>query len=109
MKFLRPTVLTLSLFLLTPMAFAQFGGKSGFSQAFKPDLLPRDMTMIVETLKLEEWQRAIVQTLLQDYQDSFKTGTDAIREKMINSAKTQKNSMRMTRPLTSHGCQLSDW
>ena len=91
MKFLRPTVLTLSLFLLTPMAFAQFGGKSGFSQAFKPDLLPRDMTMIVETLKLEEWQRAIVQTLLQDYQDSFKTGTDAIREKMINSAKKQKN------------------
>ena len=91
MKFLRPAVLTLSLFILAPMASAQFGGKAGFSEAFKPDLLPRDMTMIVETLKLEDWQRHIVQSLLEDYQDSFKTGTDAIREKMINSAKTQKN------------------
>ena len=91
MKFLRPAVLTLSLFLLAPMASAQFGGKAGFSEAFKPDLLPRDMTMIVETLKLEDWQRPIVQSLLQDYQDSFKTGTDALKEKMVESAKQQKN------------------
>ena len=91
MKFLRPAVLTLSLFILAPMASAQFGGKAGFSQAFKPDLLPRDMTMIVETLKLEDWQRPIVQSLLQDYQDSFKTGTDALKEKMVESAKQQKN------------------
>jgi hypothetical protein len=91
MKFLRPAVLTLSLFILAPLASAQFGGKAGFSEAFKPDLLPRDMTMIVETLKLEDWQRPIVQSLLEDYKDSFKTGTDAIREKMINSAKKQKN------------------
>ena len=83
MKFLRPAVLTLSLFILAPMASAQFGGKAGFSEAFKPDLLPRDMTMIVETLKLEDWQRPIVQSLLQDYQDSFKTGTDALKEKMV--------------------------
>jgi len=73
------------------MASAQFGGKAGFSEAFKPDLLPRDMTMIVETLKLEDWQRPIVQSLLQDYQDSFKTGTDALKEKMVESAKQQKN------------------
>ncbi len=91
MKFLRPAVLTLSLLLLAPIASAQFGGKAGFSEAFKPDLLPRDMTMIVQTLKLEEWQRPIVQSLLEDYKDSFKTGTDAIREKMVNSAKLQKN------------------
>ena len=91
MKFLRPAVLTLSLFILAPMASAQFGGKAGFSEAFKPDLLPRDMTMIVETLKLEDWQRPIVQSLLQDYQDSFKTGTDDLKEKMVESAKQQKN------------------
>lgn len=91
MKFLRPAVLTLSLFILAPMASAQFGGKAGFSEAFKPDLLPRDMTMIVETLKLEDWQRPIVQSLLQDYQDSFKTGTAALKEKMVESAKQQKN------------------
>ena len=91
MKFLRPAVLTLSLFILAPMASAQFGGKAGFSEAFKPDLLPRDMTMIVETWKLEDWQRPIVQSLLQDYQDSFKTGTDALKEKMVESAKQQKN------------------
>ncbi|MSR33682.1 MAG: hypothetical protein EXS12_02610 [Phycisphaerales bacterium] len=90
MKFLRPTLLALAFLILTPITSAQFGGKAGFSEAFKPDMLPRDMSMIVETLKLEDWQQPIVQSLLEDYKDSFKTGTDAIREKMINSAKKQK-------------------
>ena len=77
MNRLHATVVTASLLLfapIAPVAMAQFGGRAGFSEALKPDLLPRDMTMIVETLKLEEWQRPIVQSLLEDYQISFKTG-----------------------------------
>ena len=88
MNRLRTTIVTISL-LLAPVAMAQFGGKAGFSEALKPDLLPRDMTMIVETLKLEEWQRPIVQSLLEDYQISFKTGTDALHQKMQENARKQ--------------------
>ena len=88
MNRLRTTIVTISL-LLAPVAMAQFGGKAGFSEALRPDLLPRDMTMIVETLKLEEWQRPIVQSLLEDYQMSFETGTAAMHQKMQENARKQ--------------------
>jgi hypothetical protein len=102
MNRLHATVVTASLLLfapITPVAMAQFGGRAGFSEALKPDLLPRDMTMIVETLKLEEWQRPIVQSLLEDYQISFKTGTDALQQKMQDNARKQKGAMNDVRLL----------
>ena len=102
MNRLHATVVTASLLLfapIAPVAMAQFGGRAGFSEALKPDLLPRDMTMIVETLKLEEWQRPIVQSLLEDYQISFKTGTDALQQKMQDNARKQKGAMNDVRLL----------
>ncbi len=94
MKHSSVVVLVLSLLFPVHAAMAQFGGRTGFSEAFKPDLMPRDMPMIVEILKLEEWQRPIVQSLLEDYQISFKTGSDAVREKMVNAAKKQKGGSK---------------
>lgn len=102
MNRLHATVVTASLLLfapIAPVAMAQFGGRAGFSEALKPDLLPRDMTMIVETLKLEEWQRPIVQSLLEDYQISFKTGTDALQQTMQDNARKQKGAMNDVRLL----------
>ena len=88
---LRRLVIVAPLALL-PMASAQFGGKAGFTEAFKPDILPRDMTLIMETLKLEDWQRPIVESLMEDYAASFKTGCDGVREKMVEMAKAQKGN-----------------
>jgi len=95
---LRRIVLAAPLALLT-MASAQFGGKAGFTEAFKPDILPRDMTLIVETLKLEDWQRPIVESLIEDYTASFKTGCDAVREKMVELAKAQKGGPKTIKGL----------
>jgi hypothetical protein len=52
------------------------------------------MVLIVETLKLEDWQRPIVESLIEDYTASFKTGCDAVREKMVDMAKAQKNGSK---------------
>ena len=59
---LRPIVFCASIALASLSASAQFGGKAGFSEAFRPDILPRDMVLIIETLKLEDWQRPIVES-----------------------------------------------
>lgn len=91
---LRTIVCCASISLASLSASAQFGGKAGFSEAFRPDILPRDMVLIVETLKLEDWQRPIVESLIEDYTASFKTGCDAVREKMVDMAKAQKNGSK---------------
>jgi len=91
---LRPIVFCASIALASLSASAQFGGKAGFSEAFRPDILPRDMVLIIETLKLEDWQRPIVESLIEDYSASFKTGCDAVREKMVDMAKTQKGGAK---------------
>ena len=91
---LRTIVCFASISLAPLSASAQFGGKAGFSEAFRPDILPRDMVLIVETLKLEDWQRPIVESLIEDYSASFKTGCDAVREKMVDMAKSQKNGAK---------------
>ena len=61
---------------------AQFGGRAGFAKAFAPDILQRDITLINSVLQLEEWQRPIVEALMQDYVTGFNTGTDALKEKL---------------------------
>jgi hypothetical protein len=63
-------------------AVAQFGGQAGFAEAFRPDFLARDMNLFVETLAIEEWQRPILETLLEDYQVSFNAGVDQVRQRM---------------------------
>ena len=57
--------------LVTAPAKAQFGGAAGFADAFRPDFLDRDMPLFVEHLRLEDWQRPIVEMLLLDYTHSF--------------------------------------
>ena len=80
---LRTIVCCASISLAPLTASAQFGGKAGFSEAFRPDILPRDMVLIVETLKLEDWQRPIVESLIEDYSASCKTGCDAVRAPQV--------------------------
>ncbi|MFO0872613.1 MAG: hypothetical protein U0575_01395 [Phycisphaerales bacterium] len=65
-------------------ASAQFGAQSGFAEAFKPDFLNRDMAVFNEFLALEEWQRPIIETLLEDYNVSFGAGVESVKEQMNN-------------------------
>ncbi len=61
---------------------AQFGGRASFGEAFQPDMLQRDMVLLVETLNLDELQRPVMEALLEDYMVGFNTGVDALKDRM---------------------------
>lgn len=65
-----------------PTASAQFGGRSGMATLFIPDYLPRDLPVFVDALSLEEWQRPILEALLEDYNTSFQTASEGVRANM---------------------------
>ncbi len=71
--------------LVTAPAKAQFGGAAGFADAFRPDFLDRDMPLFVEHLRLEDWQRPIVEMLLLDYTHSFEAGIEQVKNQMKDS------------------------
>lgn len=71
-------------FASVPTASAQFGGRSGMASMFTPDFLPRDLPIFVDALALEEWQRPVLEVLLQDYDTNFNTAADGVRAKMAS-------------------------
>lgn len=71
--------------MTTSPAKAQFGGSAGFADAFRADFLERDMPLFVEHLKLEDWQRPIVEMLLQDYVQTFDAGIEQVKNQMRDS------------------------
>jgi hypothetical protein len=67
-------------------ANAQFGGRASFAGAFQPDIMQRDLPLMVQTLGLEDWQRPIIETLLDDYISNFNAGVEAAKERMKNAS-----------------------
>lgn len=65
-----------------PAAHCQFGGKAGFESAFVADYYARDVSLFVDFLGLEDWQRPIIETLLDDYIASFNAGVEGVRDRM---------------------------
>lgn len=61
---------------------AQFGGDAGMANAFRQDFYRRDLVLFHETLGLEEWQRPIVEVLLDDYAASFEAGMAGFRDRI---------------------------
>jgi Spy/CpxP family protein refolding chaperone len=70
---------------LSAPAHAQFGGRSSLADAFQPDVLQRDMPLMIDTLGLEEWQRPVMEALLEDYRTSFEGGMLEAKERMKNA------------------------
>lgn len=96
--------------LLAPPAHAQFGGRASFGEAFQPDIMQRDVTLMTASLGIEEWQQPIVEALLQDYNTSFITGVEALKDRMkVASQDATKSSStsgdaileKVMQPLTS--------
>ena len=89
-----------------PAVHAQFGGRGGMASLFMPDYLPRDLPVFVDSLQLEEWQRPILEALLEDYMTNFKTAEDGVRNRMAQlkdiAAGTDPSKViqLVTKPLT---------
>jgi hypothetical protein len=63
-------------------ADAQVGRRGLFGEAFRPDILQRDITLMTQQLQLEEWQRPVVEALMDDYATAFNTGIEALKDRM---------------------------
>jgi len=74
-------VAAIALAFASPSA-AQFGSRSLMTQAFEPYVKQRDLPILMETLTLEEWQRPIVDMLVEDYLASFNAGIETLRTRM---------------------------
>jgi hypothetical protein len=88
-KLIALLIVAAPLALSSPAA-AQFGGRAAMSEAARPDVLPRDLLLIMDTLQLEEWQRPIMESLIDDYNLSFTTGWQQTIERMKQVAMTSK-------------------
>ena len=75
-----------TVLMATPPAAAQTGRRAMFTEAFRPDIMQRDIALLVTSLQLEEWQRPIMEALLEDYMTSFNTGVEAMKDKMKAAA-----------------------
>jgi hypothetical protein len=69
-------------FGFTPRAQAQFGGRSSLANSFVPDFSPRDLIVFIDALGLEEWQRPVLEVLLDDYMNGFTAGVEGMRTEM---------------------------
>ena len=65
-------------------AVAQFGGDAGLADAFRQDFYRRDLVIFNNVLDLEDWQRPIVEVLLEDYAASFEAGLTAMRNEIAD-------------------------
>jgi Spy/CpxP family protein refolding chaperone len=63
-------------------AQAQFGAQAGIADAFRAEFMERDLPLMAESLKLEDWQRPIVEALLENYRIDFQMEVEIAREKM---------------------------
>lgn len=63
-------------------ASAQMGGFGGFGEIMTPDFGRRDVTLIVDGLRLDETQRLVVETLLETYDADFRAKADEFRDRM---------------------------
>lgn len=93
---------------IAPVAQAQMG-RGGMASLFVPDFLPRDLPVFVDSLGLEEWQRPILEALLEDYGTNFATAADGVRSQMSSfkdaaaSANPDKIVDMIAAPLISWG------
>lgn len=82
-RFTRSLVPALGLAVgLAGPAVAQFGGDAGLANAFRQDFYRRDLLIFNEVLDLEDWQRPIIEVLLDDYAASFEAGLAGMRDEI---------------------------
>ena len=71
------------------------GGMSGMREIrelLEPDFSRRDMPLFVEQLNLDDGQRAIVEALLDDYEDSFGTGSEMVQGDLTDLGRSMMQS-----------------
>jgi len=81
-RFLLAASVAAASLAITPSVHAQLPREAGFGEIFSTDFMPRDMSLFVDFLELEDWQRPVLEALLTDYQSEYRAGEQGLRDKL---------------------------
>ncbi|MBM4115048.1 MAG: hypothetical protein FJ252_04140 [Phycisphaerae bacterium] len=81
-RFLLAAAVAAASLAITPSVHAQLPREAGFGEIFSTDFMPRDMSLFVDFLELEDWQRPVLEALLVDYQSEYRAGEQGLRDKL---------------------------
>lgn len=81
-RFLLAAAVAAASFTIAPNAHAQLPREAGFNEIFSTDFMPRDMSLFVDFLELEDWQKPVLEALLTDYQAEYRAGEQGLRDKL---------------------------
>jgi hypothetical protein len=81
-RFLLAAAVAAAAFSITPRVHAQLPREAGFNEIFSTDFMPRDMSLFVDFLELEDWQKPVLEALLGDYQAEYRAGEQGLRDKL---------------------------
>ncbi len=81
-RFVLAAAVALASITLIPTAHAQLPREAGFNEIFTSDFMPRDVTLFVDFLELEDWQKPVLETLLTDYMAEYRAGEQGLRDKL---------------------------
>jgi len=81
-RFLLAAAVAAASLAITPSVHAQLPREAGFGEIFSTDFMPGDMSLFVDFLVLEDWQKPVLEALLADYQSEYRAGEQGLRDKL---------------------------
>jgi hypothetical protein len=81
-RFLLAAAVAAASLTIAPCANAQLPREAGFNEIFSTDFMPKDMSLFVDFLELEDWQKPVLEALLSDYQAEYRAGEQGLRDKL---------------------------
>jgi len=107
-RFLLAAAVATAALSITPCVHAQLPREAGFNEIFSTDFMPRDMSLFVDFLELEDWQKPVLEALLGDYQAEYRAGEQGLRDK-LTAMKDQIAGAGESGALTVLMKPIEDW
>jgi len=68
------------------------GGMREIRELLEPDFSRRDMPLFAEQLQLDDGQKAIIEALIEDYEDGFGGGSEAVQADLMDLGRSMMQS-----------------
>ena len=68
------------------------GGMRDIRELLEPDFSRRDVPLFVEQLQLDDGQRAIIESLIEDYDDTFGAGSEEVQADLTDLGRSMMQS-----------------
>ena len=107
-RFLLAAAVAAAALTINPCVHAQLPREAGFGEIFLTDFMPKDVSLFVDVLALEDWQEPVLEALLVDYQAEYRAGEQGLRDK-LTAMKDQITGAGESGALTVLMKPIEDW